>query len=157
MLVEWSDPRAVVLRAAMDLELAARYADAYDADTRARHERDFALDPATIVATVLVLDETGEALGHAALRTLGAELEVKRVFVDARVRGTGASRALMTELERIAAERGAQRLVLQTGDRQPDAVALYERIGYTRIAVFAPYTEFALSRCYAKPVAGVAA
>ncbi len=66
-----------------------------------------------------------------AVGTLAGSLEVKRVFVAPPVRGTGVSRLLMGELERIAADRGAERLILQTGDRQPDAIALYEKIGYT--------------------------
>ena len=58
----------------------------------------------------------------------------------------------MAELERIAAERGAQRLILQTGDRQPEAVTLYERIGYTRIPIYAPYLEISFSQCFEKPI-----
>lgn len=63
-----------------------------------------------------------------------------------RARGTGASRALMAELERLASARGAARLILQTGDRQPEAIALYQRIGYAPIEVFEPYVRFAGSR-----------
>ncbi len=154
--VDWDDPRAVAPRAAMDAELNERYADrfsAYDPETLARFERDFALDPATIVATVILLGDDDVPVGHAALRALGDELEVKRVFVHAGARGSGASRALMAELERIGRERGARRLILQTGDRQPDAVTLYERIGYTRIPSFEPYAAFDFSLCYEKPLA----
>lgn len=162
LLVEWDDPRAVALRDAMDAELSLRYADrfsAFDAETSARFERDFALDPATVVATVLLVRDD-VPVGHAALRvlpTLGDELEVKRVFVHQDARGSGASRALMAELERIGRERGAARLILQTGDRQPDAVALYERIGYTGIPIFPPYSDFDFSLCFEKPLAGVLA
>ncbi|WP_246159842.1 GNAT family N-acetyltransferase [Microbacterium rhizomatis] len=151
--VDWHDERAIALRAAMDDELGARYADRFDefdAETIERFDRDFAVDPETIVATVLVVDPTGEAVGHAALRALGDELEVKRVFVRTSVRGRGASRALMGELERIGRERGARRLILQTGDRQQDAVTLYERIGYTPIPIFAPYLGFDFSLCFEK-------
>jgi len=162
--VDWHDERAAALREAMDAELGERYADrfsAFDAETLARFEADFALDPATVVATVVLLDTTGAPIGHAALRALstdaGGDLEVKRVFVHAHARGTGASRALMAELERIAQSRGALRLILQTGDRQPDAVGLYERIGYTPIPIFAPYTAFDFSLCYEKVLSPVAA
>lgn len=151
--VDWNDASAVALREAMDAEIAPRYAEifaAFDEATADRLARDFAVDPATIVEVVLVRDVDGEAVGHAALRALGAELEVKRVYVSPGARGRGASRALMAELERLAAARGASRLILQTGDRQPEAIALYERIGYAPIEVFEPYIRFAGSRCFAK-------
>ncbi|KQR51335.1 hypothetical protein ASF88_19430 [Leifsonia sp. Leaf336] len=157
--VAWTDDRAVVLRDAMDAEVGPRYAEtfaAFDDETAAALADDFAVDPSTIVEVVLVLDDAGEAVGHAALRALGDELEVKRVYVDPRARGRGASRALMAELERLAAVRGASRLILQTGDRQPEAVALYENIGYRAIPVFPPYVRFAGSRCFAKTLIAVA-
>ena len=105
------------------------------------HERD------------VVVIGAGVAGLSAAARLAGGELEVKRVFVERRARGQGASRALMAELERIARHRGASRLILQTGDRQPEAIALYERIGYHAIDTFAPYVRFPASRCFAKPLA----
>ncbi|MDU0345702.1 MFS transporter [Microbacterium sp. KSW2-29] len=151
--VDWSDERAVALRAAMDDEIAPRYAEvfaSFDDETAALLAQDFAVDPTTIVEVVLVLDDDGEAVGHAALRALGDELEVKRVFVHRRARGHGASRALMAALEELARARGAGRLILQTGDRQPEAIALYERIGYHPIETFPPYVRFAGSRCFAK-------
>jgi hypothetical protein len=37
-----------------------------------------------------------------------------------------------------------------TGDRQPDAVRLYEREGYTPIPIFPPYEELPFSRCFEK-------
>jgi GNAT superfamily N-acetyltransferase len=151
--VGWDDERAVALRTAMDDEIGPRYAEvfaAFDDETAALLARDFAVDPATIVDVILVLDHSGEPVGHAALRALGDDLEVKRVFVDPRARGRGASRALMAALERLAVSRGAERLILQTGDRQPEAITLYERIGYRAIPVFPPYVRFAGSRCFAK-------
>ena len=158
--VDWDDERAVALRAAMDEEISPRYAEvfaAFDDDTAAVLAEDFAVDPATIVDVVLILDAAGEPIGHAALRALGGELEVKRVFVHRRARGTGASRELMAELERLGAARGATRLILQTGDRQPEAIALYEHIGYHAIDIFPPYVRFPASRCFAKPLEAVGA
>lgn len=157
--VDWHDERAVALRAAMDDEIGPRYAPVFaefDEQTRAALAEDFAVDPATIVDVVLVRDAAGEPVGHAALRALGGELEVKRVFVQRRARGQGASRVLMSALERLALARGASQLILQTGDRQPEAIALYERIGYRPIEVFPPYTRFPASRCFAKPLADTA-
>lgn len=166
IVVDWDDPRAVALRAAMDDELGLRYADRIASRTEdelARFGSALAVDPATIVATVLVFDDAGgaaEPVGHAALRDLGPvvgdALEVKRVVVLPQARGRGVGRRLMGELETIAAARGAGRLVLQTGDRQPEAVALYERIGYRPIDVYPPYLDVPWSRCFEKPLPSAA-
>lgn len=158
-VVPWDDPRAESLRAAMDAEIGPRYADKLDGVEPAQVEvigRALAVDPATIVATVIASVD-GVPVGHAALRDLGGELsdalEVKRVFVERAARGTDVSRALMSELERIATAAGARRLILQTGDRQPEAVVLYERIGYSRIPIYPPYLPIAFSQCFEKPIA----
>ncbi|WOF23174.1 GNAT family N-acetyltransferase [Microbacterium betulae] len=153
----WDDPRAVSLRAEMDEEVGPRYADRWpddDAEAAERSRRSFSIDPDTIVAVVLVVAPSGEAVGHGALRDLEhdgtRDLEVKRVFVRESARGTGASRALLAELERIGAERGAPRVILQTGDRQHDAVALYEKLGYRPIPIYSPYREHDFSRTFEK-------
>ena len=157
-VVPWADPRAVALRASMDDEIAPRYAgrlDHVDPAEAERMSRALAVDPDTIAATVLVLAD-GRAVGHAALRDLGNDfagsLEVKRVYVAPDARGTGISRRLMAELERLAAVAGAHRLILQTGDRQPEAVALYERIGYSRIPIYPPYLPISFSQCFEKTI-----
>ena len=62
--------------------------------------------------------------------------EVKRLYVDDSARRAGVAQALMSTLEARAVERGLGRVVLETGNRQPEAVALYERLGY---AVIEPY------------------
>ncbi len=112
------------------------------------------VDPADMVSTVIVSDQDGTPVAHAALRRLGAEWEVKRVIVDADRRGQGLGRLLMAALEDIATRRGATRLILQTGDRQPDAVALYRRLGYTEIPVYQPYTDAVpFSLCFEKVLA----
>lgn len=145
--VDYADPRAAALRATMDAEMAVRYADV-DLDDAAAAA--LAVDPATVRHTVLAVDADGTAIGHAVLRDHGGELEVKRVVVAPGQRGRGVGRAVMTEVARLAAAAGADRVVLQTGDRQPDAEALYAALGWTRIPTYPPY-DVALpeqSRCY---------
>ncbi|TDN43868.1 acetyltransferase (GNAT) family protein [Curtobacterium flaccumfaciens] len=140
--VPWEDPRAVALRARMDEEMHERYASAtVDEDPAVTAERNRALsvDPSTVVSSVLAVDDDGEAIGHIAIRRLGDETELKRLIVLASARGKGAATALLDECERIGREAGATRLILQTGDRQPDAVALYEKTGWSPIPVYEPY------------------
>jgi GNAT superfamily N-acetyltransferase len=153
--VDWDDPRAVVLRNAMDAEIGPRYADRFtgiDASVAAELQRTFALDPADIVATFLALD--GDLpVGHAALRRLGDKWELKRVVTLPAYRGRGHSSALIAAVENEVILRGGNRLILQTGDRQPEAVRLYKHLGYWGIPTFEPYTIFAASQCFAKDLA----
>ena len=139
--VEWTDPRAVALRARMDVEMTARYAGPSNPELDAAVTEALRIDPADILATVLALDSDGTPIAHAALRTHDGDWEVKRVIVVGDQRGRGVGRALMNELERIARAAGVPRLILQTGSKQPDAVALYEKIGYTPIPIYEPYIE----------------
>jgi GNAT superfamily N-acetyltransferase len=140
--VLWDDPRAVVLRARMDEEMHERYGSANaDEDPAVTAERDRALsvDPSTVISSVLAIDESGEAVGHIAIRRLRDEVELKRLIVLSSARGKGAATKLLDECEQIGREQGAERLILQTGDRQPDAVALYEKTGWRAIPVYEPY------------------
>jgi ribosomal protein S18 acetylase RimI-like enzyme len=43
-------------------------------------------------------------------------------------------------------------MVLETGDAQPEAIALYESSGYTRIASFGHYAWSPHNRCFARPL-----
>ena len=125
--------------------MSARYAgytvEPEPAEVVARRTASLAVDPVDVRAVVLVLDDDGTPIAHAALRELRGDWEVKRVIVSDAHRGRGIAGALMNHLESIARAAGVRRLVLQTGDRQPDAVAVYERVGYTPIPIYEPYVE----------------
>jgi len=81
------------------------------------------------------------------------DAEVKRMFVHAAHRGRGHARAVLAELERTAAAAGRRRAVLETGTRQPEAMALYTSAGYRPTARFGVYRDSPNSRCYAKILA----
>lgn len=144
--VAWDDPRAVALRGEMDAEIPARYAYLEDeltgAQLAARAEA-FVLDPATIRGVYLALDADGTPIGHAALRRLEVdgtvEWELKRLVTLAAARGRGVGTLLIDAVETDAATAGAARVVLQTGVKQPEAIALYEKLGYLPIPAYAPY------------------
>lgn len=155
--IDYGDPRAVVIRDVMDTEMFALYEGVEEGqteETMASVEKALVVHPEAMVATVGAFD--GETLvGHAALRPAvdaeGADaLEVKRVIVLPSYRGQGVSKRLMAELEVIAAERGVNRLILQTGDRQIEAIALYVGIGYRPIPRFGLYEPVPFFLCYGK-------
>ena len=76
--------------------------------------------------------------------------EVKRMYVAPEHRGRGHSRVMLRSLEDRARALGYTRLVLETGTKQPEAIALYESEGYARIAAYGYYRDAPDTRCYAK-------
>jgi GNAT superfamily N-acetyltransferase len=72
--------------------------------------------------------------GGAFQRFDGETAELKRIWTDSAHRRCGYATALLVELESTIAGRGYRRVYLTTGHRQPEAEALYESTGYTRLA-----------------------
>ncbi len=79
-----------------------------------------------------------------------ATAEIKRMYVVPSARGIGLARRMLTHLEQSAAEHGAQALLLETGIRQPEAIALYESSGYVPVPGFGHYRDSPLSRCFGR-------
>lgn len=78
--------------------------------------------------------------------------EIKRMYVVDSVRGKGYSRLVLANLEETAREAGLQRMVLETGLRQPEAISLYTTSGYVQIENFGVYRDHPESRCFGKPL-----
>ncbi len=79
-----------------------------------------------------LLDEV-PVTGGAFLRYDADTAEFKRIWTDSEYRRRGYAKALLAELEATVARRGYRRVYLITGDRQPEAEALYRTTGYTEI------------------------
>jgi len=67
------------------------------------------------------------------------------MYVDQRARRTGLARRLLAALEDEARRLGAETLLLETGARQPEAIALYESAGYARRGAYGDYEASPLS------------
>jgi GNAT superfamily N-acetyltransferase len=78
--------------------------------------------------------------------------EIKRMFVRRHVRGRGLGRLVLAELERAAVAAGVDWIVLETGDRQPEAVRLYRSSGYVLIDPFGVYADEEGSVYLGKPL-----
>jgi GNAT superfamily N-acetyltransferase len=78
--------------------------------------------------------------GGVALRRIGEPreqaAEVKRLWVRPDLRQSGVAQRLMVALEEFAPTLGVTSIYLETGDKQPEAIKFYARIGYERIAAF---------------------
>jgi GNAT superfamily N-acetyltransferase len=103
---------------------------------------------------LLVAFLADQPVGCGAVRQISQKVcEIKRMYVVPTARGRGVGRLILDELESIARQLGASRLVLETGVRQPEALALYTRVGFTTIPLFGSYADTPhpeLSVCMAK-------
>ena len=97
------------------------------------------------VLFLVARDVDGAAVGCAALVNKQHYGEVKRMFVDERRRGLGTGRKLLEHLVMFARMSGLSVLRLETGIHQPEAIGLYERLGFARRAPFGEYRDDPLS------------
>jgi len=129
-------------------ELWAEVDELYENDVPSRSELAGMDQPRAFF--VIARDE-GKPIGCGAIRPLRDDMaEVKRVYVRPHSRRTGAARAIMATLEQLARDAGFNEIWLETGQRQPAAIRLYESLGYTRIAAFGDYKDDPVSICYGK-------
>jgi GNAT superfamily N-acetyltransferase len=80
-----------------------------------------------------------EPLGCGGWRGHGADAELKRMYTAPAARGRGVARRILAMIEESARADGRRRVILETGDKQPEAIALYETSGYERIEDFGYY------------------
>ncbi|MCW0211840.1 MAG: GNAT family N-acetyltransferase [Pseudonocardia sp.] len=93
-----------------------------------------------------------DAVGPADPELRDGDAEIKRMYVVPESRGLGHARAVLAELERTAAAAGRTRMILETGLKQPEAVALYESSGYAPMERFGVYRLEPESVCFCKSV-----
>jgi GNAT superfamily N-acetyltransferase len=112
------------------------------------------LEPGGVVAS-LVGYVGDEAVGCVAVRfkdyaSIAAAAEIKRMYVLPGRRKSGFARVLMGAAEEVARRAGATRIILETGTEQPEAVSLYQAIGYLPIPPYGDYAHDPRSLCFAK-------
>lgn len=128
-------PEALQLTAALDDDLSQRYPGISIQGIDAEEFR--AVGGYFIVAW---LDNQPVACG--AFRPLDAtSAELKRVFVPEAWRGRGIAHVVVAHLENAARSSGFSTLRLETGTRQPEALALYRKRGYIDIPAFGTYID----------------
>lgn len=145
--VDADDADAHRLWAAQERDLADRYGDP-----------DLVLETefATLVGSWIGYDDDGVPVASLVARwspyaeTRPGDLEFKRLWVEPTHRGHGHAKVMMAIGESAARRHGATRIILETGSQQPEAMALYERIGYRRMAAYGEYTDDPQSVCFAR-------
>jgi GNAT superfamily N-acetyltransferase len=153
--VPFDHPDAVKLNDEVQLEYARRYGDGGDATS---------LDPSMFMPPLglylLAYDDQDRPVATGGWRCQDendegysdGDAELKRMYVIPEARGLGLARRILTALEDDARAAGRIRMVLETGTKQPEAIALYTSAGYEPCAKFGHYREHENSRCFAKPL-----
>lgn len=77
-------------------------------------------------------------------------MEIKRMYVVPEQRGKGLATMVLSALEDWARDLGYQKCVLETGRRQPEAIALYTKCGYKNIPNYGQYVGIENSVCFEK-------
>jgi GNAT superfamily N-acetyltransferase len=136
--VRYGAPISRTLVAAAMAELGERYGGSGD-DTPVEAT---AFDPPDGAFLVAYLD--GAPVGCGGWRSHdddGQVAEAKRMYVVPEHRRLGVAEAILRALEDSARANGRGRMVMETGMRQPEAITMYEKLGYDRIDSFGFYRD----------------
>ncbi|WKX72211.1 GNAT family N-acetyltransferase [Streptomyces sp. XD-27] len=153
--VPYDHPDAVALDAEVQLEYDERYGDG--GDRTPMHPADFAPPNGLYL---LIYDEQGRPIASGGWRCQDendegnedGDAELKRMYVVPWARGRGLARRILAELEESARAAGRIRMVLETGSKQPEAIALYASSGYVPVKKFGLYRCSELAHCMGKPL-----
>jgi putative acetyltransferase len=126
--------------------------DAYlattDGDEHAFYSQYNKLDK---IKHVIVVYDDEIPVGCGAIKAFGSDtMEVKRMYVAPEGRNKGIASQILGELEKWTVELGATRCILETGKRQTEAVAFYNKNDYQVIANYGQYEGVANSVCFEK-------
>jgi GNAT superfamily N-acetyltransferase len=99
----------------------------------------------------IVAFEDDQPVGCGAIKAFGTDaMEVKRMYVTPEHRGKSIAQMILLELESWATELGMHKTVLETGQKQPEANALYLKCSYQRTPNYGQYIGVENSLCFEK-------
>jgi len=102
---------------------------------------------------VVLAFEDDKPIGCGAIKEFGQEaMEIKRMYVSPESRNKGLASKILIELESWARELNYPKCILETGIRQPDAIALYRKNGYRQISNWGQYVGVENSVCFEKSI-----
>jgi ribosomal protein S18 acetylase RimI-like enzyme len=99
----------------------------------------------------VIATDGGRPVACGAYRPLDEHIaEIKRMYVEPTYRGRGLGRRVLADLEARARRDGYAVVRLETGSAQPEAIHLYESVGYRRIENYGVYQGSPRSVCFEK-------
>lgn len=136
-------PQFQLLASALEAELKIRDGE--------NHEHLAQLNKIEHLDHVVVAYRKTEPVGCGALRLFKpGTMEMKRVFVQHGFRRIGIAEEIISHLEKWCGELGNSICILETGKNQPEAIALYKKLGYREIPKFGIYQNSENSVCFRK-------
>jgi len=100
---------------------------------------------------VVVALEDETPVGCGAIKEFTKDtMEVKRMYVIPEKRNKGFASEVLKELENWALELSYNKCILETGKRQPEAISLYKKNGYSNIPNYGQYSGVENSVCFQK-------
>ncbi len=81
-------------------------------------------------------------------------VEIKRMYTLPDCRGKGIASLVLAELEQWAGSLSFEKCVLETGKKQPEAIRLYTKNGYSVIPNYGQYAGIDNSVCFEKVLPG---
>lgn len=138
-----TDPDFVELVRHLDADLAER-----DGEDHSFYAQFNKIDN---IKHAIVAYENDSPAGCGAIKEYSPDtMEVKRMYTSRENRGKGIASSVLSELERWAAELSYEKCILETGKRQPEAIALYKKRGYKVIPNYGQYADVEDSVCFEK-------
>jgi len=103
------------------------------------------------IKVVVLAYEDGIPAGCGAIKEYEpGVMEIKRMFVRPDQRRKGIAATVLAELEGWASELSCTKCMLETGLKQPEAIALYRKCGYLQIPNYGQYKGVENSVCFEK-------
>jgi len=137
------NPDFITLVKLLDADLAVR-----DGDEHAFYNQFNKID--TIKHTVIAYAD-GKAVSCGAIKYFDpATVEVKRMYTLPSYRGRGIASQILKLLEHWALAMNYRRCVLETGRKQSEAIALYQKNGYRQMLNYGQYAGVENSVCFEK-------
>ena len=138
-----TNPDFIALVRLLDQDLAIR-----DGEEHAFYAQFNKIDS---IKHVIVAYKDGVAAGCGAIKVYADGVaEVKRMFVHPDFRGQGIAKSILAALEVWAKELKYKTTILETGTKQPEAIALYRSCGYRQIPNYGQYAGVENSLCFEK-------
>lgn len=104
-----------------------------------------------LIKHVVVAYEAAQPVGCGAIKEYtNGTMEVKRMYVPVEKRGKGIASLVLKELEVWAREMNYEKCILETGEKQPEAIRLYKKNAYTIIPNYGQYADVESSVCFEK-------
>lgn len=137
------DPDFIELVKLLDADLAQR-----DGNEHSFYAQFNKIDK---IKYVVVAYEHGKAIGCGTIKQFSSDtMEIKRMYTLPEQRGKGIASSILNELEKWTAELTCNKCILETGNRQPEAIMLYQKNGYNRIPNYGQYQGIENSVCFEK-------